>query len=1051
MNLSTLAIKRPVATIMLLLIIVVLGVASVVTIPMDLMPAMELPYALIMTNYPGASPEEVESMVTKTVEGAVASVENLDGLISYSMEGTSIVMIQFNFDTDMNFATLEMRESVSLIEDYLPDECTKPIIMKMDMDMLPIAQIYVSSEKNDLTQLTSILESNVIPRFERASGVASVSMSGAVEDEISVKFSQEALSSYGLNLNAISSILAAENLNLPSGNISKGDTEIIVRSVGKFGSVEEMQNLPLTIGDGSIVRLGDIADVAYGPKEQSSIARINGQDAIGIMISKQSDANTVKTSNSVRRTLNSLEDEYPDINFIVGYDSADFIKSSISSVAQAAILGAVLAIVVVFIFLRNIRATLIIGISIPTSLLAALAIMDYRGITLNLITLCALTICVGMLVDNSIVVLENIFRLRNEIDNPKEAAIKGASQVLLAIVASTLTTAMVFLPIALSEGLASVLFGDFCITIIIALLASLLIAVVIIPMLSSNIMSGRINQTYMRIGKKRYKYTLLNRFATFIEKLAESYGRGIQGILKKRKKFILSCIALFLVSILLIFTVGMEILPEADEGSVSLTAEIPYGMTLAEQDRIMSEIEEYLLERPEVRTISMVTGGLSMMSMSSGNTCSVTIMLSDKSERDISSAEFAEEVENYFAYLTDAKVTAASSSTISGMFGSSDLSIMIKGSDIDRLQDIGYELIGQLENYPGVTSAELDVAEGSPQVEVVIDRNAAAHYGITAAQLGSGLSTAISGTTATRVTVDGTQIDVRISLDDNVTDSIEAMKQIKIMGSYGLAVPVGQIATFEYDNAPSQIFRENQINTVSLNVNVDGTSLRGGATEVKDFVESYPLPDGYYIDSSGSYEQMMDLFGSLIKALIVAIALVFLLLAAQFESVLMSFIVMMAVPFAMSGAFLAMFLTNTALSLTSFLGLIMLVGIVVNNSILLVEFIKQYKDELGLENALVTAGKLRLRPILMSCTTTVVGMIPLSLGFGEGGEVLAPMAISIIGGLIASTVVTLFLIPVIYSIIEERKQYKQNKREEKAMMIKQLEEEWAKEDAHVTL
>ncbi len=339
------------------------------------------------------------------------------------------------------------------------------------------------------------------------------------------------------------------------------------------------------------------------------------------------------------------------------------------------------------------------------------------------------------------------------------------------------------------------------------------------------------------------------------------------------------------------------------------------------------------------------------------------------------------------------------------------------------------------------------MSEGSPEVKVIIDRNAASYYGITAYQMASGLSSAISGSTATRLTVDGTEIDVKLSLSDNVADSVEDMKQIKITGSYGTSVPVAQIATFEYDNAPSYIYRENQTNTITLNVDVDSTSVTGGATEVMEIVNNYQFPEGYYADENGIYSTMTDAFTSLTKALFVAIALVFLLLAAQFESVIMSLVVMLAVPFAMTGAFLALFLTGTSLSMTSFLGLIMLVGIVVNNSILLVEFIRQYQDELGLYEALVQAGKLRLRPILMSCVTTVVGMIPLSLGFGDGGEILAPMGISIIGGLVASTVVTLFIVPVFYSLVEERKQRKAKRKLAKAEKLAALEAEWAKEDS----
>ena len=435
--------------------------------------------------------------------------------------------------------------------------------------------------------------------------------------------------------------------------------------------------------------------------------------------------------------------------------------------------------------------------------------------------------------------------------------------------------------------------------------------------------------------------------------------------------------------------------------------------------------------------------------MSTSNSATVTITLVDRSDRKRSSEEVASELREAFADITDADIEAEASSSVMGMFGSSDVSLMIKGQDRETLESIGYDLVDTVKALDCVESASLDITEGNPEIKVKIDRTTASYYGITAYQLAGSLSSAISGTTATTLTVDGTDIDVNLSLNEEAASSVESMKQIMITGSYGTSVPVGQIATFEYDNAPSLIQRDNQTNYITLNVDVAGNSATNGSSEVIRAVNSYMFPDGYYIEESGVYDQMMEAFGSLFKALIIAIALVFLLLAAQFESVTLAFVVIMAVPFAMLGAFLMMFLTGTSLSMTSFLGLIILVGIVVNNSILLVEFIKQNEETLGIKEALVQAGMMRLRPILMSCTTTVVGMIPLSLGLGEGGEMLAPMAISIIGGLIASTLVTLFLIPILYDIINDRKNKKKLKQEEKAAHTAELEAMWAKEDALV--
>lgn len=1043
MNIANITIKRPVATVMILLIVVVLGFMALFKIPMDLMPDFDLPYAMVMTTYSNTSPEEVESLVTETIETAMASVENLNAMISYSMEGTSVVMIEFNYDTDMNFATLAMRDKLELVEDYLPDDCSKPTIMKLDMSLMPQAQIFVSAEGKSIAELNGMIEDTIVPRLERAKGVASVSVTGGIDEEIAVKVSQEQLNSYGLSVATLSQILAAENINLPNGSVSKGSSDIIVRTMGKFDSVKDIEEVPLRISDYSIVRLGDIATVTRQQAEQTGIARIDGSTAIGLLISKASDANTVDVSKAMRKALADLEEKYPECNFVIGYDSADYIQASISTLAVNAIYGALLAIIVVFIFLRNIRATLIIGISIPTSLLAALATMRAMDMTLNMITLCALAICVGMLVDNSIVVLENIFRLKQDIASPEEAARAGSKEIMLAIMASTLTTIMVFLPIALSSGLAGMIFADFCKTIIIALLASLIVAVGIVPMLFSKVMRGNVNTTYIRIGRERYKYRFLNKFAGFIESLKEGYGRVLPKALAKPKRFVLMCFGIFIVSMVLIITVGVEILPEADEGMISVSVKMPYGTTLEDKDKTMSKIEEYVLSLPEVEHVAMTTDGLSMLSLSQSS--SLTLTLCDKNKRDKTCTELAAEIEDYFDDMTEAQVSAQNSDSMSSYFGEYDLTFSIKGSDFERLEEIGHDLEERLGSMEQVNDAKLDLTEGSPEVQVIIDRNTAAYYGVTTYQLASSLSQAISGKTATRVDIDGEQINLVITLENGAED-VDMMKEVIVAGNYGQNVPVGQIATFKYDNAPNYIYRENQVNTLTLNVDTNSSTMLSGSPEVVAAVEEYPFPEGYYAETGGSYDQMMDAFGDLFLALLAAIALVFLLLAAQFESMLMAFIVMMAVPFAMTGAFLALFLTGTALSLTSFLGLIMLVGIVVNNSILLVEFVNHYKESLGLGEALVQAGKLRLRPILMSATTTIVGMIPISLGFGDGGEMMAPMGISVIGGLAASTLVTLFLIPVIYSMVERRKARRRLRHEAKEEKIAELEAQWAVED-----
>ena len=1049
MNISSLSIKRPVATIMLMMMVVVLGVSAFIGMPRDLMPKIEYPMALVLCDYPNAAPQEVESMVTKPLETALASVEGLDSMYSITLQGQSVVAVQFDMDQDMNFATLNMREKIALVEDYLPSTAGDPMVLKLDMNSLPISQIYVSGDM-PLDELNSLLESNIVSKFERLSGVASVDVTGAIEEEIAITVDQQKLTDYGMNLALLSQLLAAENINMPSGDITKGSTEIIVRTVGEFKSVEDIKTLPLVLPDYSIVRLSDLATVEAGYKEQNSISRIDGNTAIGLMITKQSDANTVKVSSEVEDLLVELREDYPDLKFVVGFDQADFINGSLSSAGEAAVIGAILAVVVVFLFLLNMRSTLVIALSIPTSLLATFALMNWLGISLNVVTLCSLTISIGMLVDDSIVVLENIFRIRQNISSPQEASSQGSREVLLAVTASTLTTILVFLPIAVSGGLAGLMFKDFCYTIVIALIASLLVSVTIVPMLCSKLLTRGISTDYIRLGTKRYKFKHIQKFSAAIDSLTTWYEKIISAALKKRKKVVVTCLLIFSASLGLILVVGTELLPAADEGTFTVSVESPYGTSLKEKDVLASEIEKYILTLPETEhcTVDIGGSGNSMgMSFSAEASDTLSVTLIDKTERKRSTEEVAADVSKRFANLSGAEIDVNVTSTYSDMMsGGSDLSLVIKGNDLETLETIGNELTSMVKDTKGVAEAYLDLKEGTPEVKVTLDRNAAAYYGVTAYNLANGLSSALSGSTATTLKVDGEETDISISLPETYTESLENMKQVLITGNSGMKVPVGQIASFEYDNSPNVINRLDQQRYVTLFVDIEGNDLGSVSEEVHKIVDGYHFPEGYYTETSGGEAEMRDAFTQLSKALIIAILLVYLILAAQFESLMLPFVIAMAIPFAMSGAFLALFLTGSALSLVSFLGLILLVGIVVKNSILLVDFINRNREEMSREKALVEAGKVRLRPIIMTSLTTIVGMMPMSLGYGEGAETMAPMAIAIIGGLITSTIVTLVFTPVLYSVIDDRKTLRQDKRHQKDLLIDSLEAEWTLED-----
>jgi HAE1 family hydrophobic/amphiphilic exporter-1 len=1049
MNISKISINRPVTTIMLVFVILLVGTVSLLGLPMDLLPEIELPMAIVIVDYPNAAPEEVETMVTKPMEQALASVENMDSITSMTTEGRAIVMVEFTMKTDMDFATLDMREKIAMIQGFLPASATDPMVIKMSMDFTPVVAVYVSGDK-PLAELNREVEDSILSYFERSAGVASVDVFGGVTEEIAINFNQETLSGYGLSLSTISQLLAAENVNMPGGDVSKGTTKVIVRTLGEFRSIDEIMQMPVPLADRSVIRLSELATIERGYQEQTSISRVDGVTAIGISVSKQSTANTVDVSDGIAKTLDTLRQRYPDLTFTVGFDQADYIKGSVTSVAQSALIGALLAILVIFFFLRSMSSTMIIAISIPTSFFATFALMNLTGMTLNLITLSALTLAVGMLVDNSIVALENIYRVSREEGgrSSKEAALIGSKQIALAVSASTLTSVVVYLPIALSGGIASVLFADFCWTFIISLMVSLLVAISVVPMLSSKLLDRTASPDYLRLGKHHYRYRFVPYFTKFLQWLTDAYIVLLRKALAHRKKAVIICLVIFLVSSALVGIVGMEFMPAADEAAFSINVKTPYGTSLEEKDRYMMQVEEYILTLPELEHCSIDIGqaGFSGMGGSADATMSVTLV--PKQERKRSIWEIMDATKREFEGFVGAEVTLVETSSVNALLGGSDISLSIRGPELPMLREVGEDLALRLLQIPGVKETSTSIQEGNPEVRVILDRNTASFYGVNAYQLATGLESSLNGTTATRLKVDGDEIQVNLSLTDAYGASIDNMKQILIPTITGGSVPVGQIATLEFGNSPTRIDRINQERYLTVDVSIEGDDLAAVSDLVFSLVDEYPFPAEYSYVEGGLYEQMIEAFGDLFLALVVAILLVYMVLASQFESLTQPFIVMIAIPFAMSGSFIALFLTGKTLSITSFLGLIMLVGIVVNNSILIIEFIRQNKDVMDRDQALIQAGKTRLRPILMTTLTTCVGMIPLSLGFSDGGEMMSPLGVSIIGGLLGSTAVTLLLVPVLYAIADDAKNKRMEKKNRRDAEIHQLIEKWNQEGSH---
>ncbi|MDD4122159.1 MAG: efflux RND transporter permease subunit, partial [Eubacteriales bacterium] len=686
MSFSKTAIMRPVSTIMLMLIIVVLGIVSFTRLPIDLLPKMELPYAMVMVQYPNAGPAEIENLVTRPLEQQIATVENIKGLYSYSMEGTALVLGEFENGTDMDFATLNMREKIALISDYLPENAAEPMILTMDPTMMPISQLYVSSDM-PLAELNEIVEDEIIPSIERSAGVAAASSFGGTEKEISIKFDQEKLAGYGLTLNDIGRMLAAENISLPSGDLKQGSKEIIVRTIGEFESLDDIKHVPFVLPTREVVYLQDLGTIEEGLKEKTSIGRLNTVPAIGISITKQSTANSVLVSRAIDESLEKLRTDYPELDFTYSYKSSDYIQRSVTNVAETALLGSIFAVLVCFLFLSNIASTMIIAISIPTSIIATFIVLYFTGLTLNVLTLGGLAVAIGMLVDDSIVVMENIYRRRDEGIDAIQASIVGTKEVTMPVIAATLTKVAVFLPIIFVEGIAATITREFSLTISFALLCSLMVALSVVPMLCSRLLNIKDMRTHIRVRNFDYKLKFLPVFNRGLKYLTHVYLNFLKYSLHHRKKIIIWSLVILLSSSVLVAFVGGELFPHTDEGSLTITAEMPYGTSLEEADKIISGIENYVVTSiPEMAVCSVEIGSSNLFSINAANEASVTVNLVDKSERNRSTTEVTNQIITELQNVVGAKITVTEFSSMSMSMGASPISLIVKGDDLDTLK-----------------------------------------------------------------------------------------------------------------------------------------------------------------------------------------------------------------------------------------------------------------------------------------------------------------------------------------------------------------------------
>ncbi len=1018
LNLSKFSVKRPVTITMFVLIVIILGSISLTELPIDLFPEIEVPVAVVATNYSGTGPQEMENLVTKPLEGAIATVGNIENISSISSEGSSIVIAQFAFGIDMDLATLEMREKVDLVKGFLPDQSGEPLVIKIDPNALPVYQLALST-KGDLAGLQTLTEDTISQRFERLDGVASVDILGGFAREIEIAVNPNELANLGLNINGLSQIISSSNLNLPGGSVKNGEQEYSVRISGEFSDVEEIRDMAIPLNSGEVLKLSDIAKVNLVRKELSSISRTNGEDSINLSMQKQSGKNTVQVSNLINKEVEKLIKDYPDLEIDIVLDSADFITKSINTVVKNTLFGSLFAVLILYIFLKNIRTTLIIGVSIPISLISSFILLYFNGITLNILTLGGLALAVGMLVDSAIVVLENIFRFNSEGYSREDAAIQGASEVGMAITASTLTTVAVFIPIVFVKGVVGTIFKDFAITVTLSLLASLVVSLTLIPMLASKIMKVDPRELNLK-GRKLSKVYIF--FDNIYIKLEGFYKKVLIKSLAKRRRTMILAVSIFLISILSLVTVGVEFLPATDEGNLIINVSVPPTTGIEKTDKAVMNVETLLVGIDEVETISTNINGSNMMMMGrpAGNGGTISVVLAPLSERNRKTSEIAEEVRTLVKDIPGVEISVTQPSNTAAIGSLNPISIAIKGAELSVLEDISEDIKEILESVEGTREVSSSLSDSVPEIEVRVKKDIAASYGLTPAVVANNVRNSGAGSTVTRLKTGGDEIDIVIRDSSDITESLNNFRYMDISTPMGTNVPLSQLADIELVTGPRAINRDNQERQVTVTSDIIDRDLNEILVDVRAKLADYEIPGGYTYNLGGENEEIVDAFQELGKALVLAIILIYMVMAAQFESLLYPFIIMFTIPLAFGGGALGLFLTRRALGVTSLIGVIILSGIVVNNGIVLIDYIntlrKSGKDRY---EAIVTAGPVRLRPILMTTLTTILGLIPLTLGIGEGAELIAPIGSVVIGGLTLATILTLVVVPVMYTLLDD--------------------------------
>ena len=1025
MSIPRLAIHRPVTMFMISAIIVLLGVISLTRLPVDLLPDITAPTITVRVNYVGVGPQEMEQLVTRPLEQALSAVSGLEQLNSSSQEGASTLRLNLAWGKNLDSAMDDIRTRIDRVRARLPEDADPPQIYKFDSNADPIMNIGVEGDYDRVT-LREIGENVLSRRLERVAGVASVTVNGGLRRQIHVDLSKEKITALDLSVDRVVNILQTENQNIPIGEIDQGDMTYLLRSQGEFENLDQMRNLVVQIKDGIPVYLKDIADVSDSTEDVRQIQRINGQPGIRLQVQKQSGGNTVQVAQGVRQEIERVNREVPGVRLILLNDNARFIERSIAAVREHVMLGSILVVLVIFAFLRNFRSTLIVCTSIPISVIGTFALLYFAGFTLNTMTFGGLALGVGMIVDAAIVVLENSFRHMEEKGKDRvTASIDGSEEVWSAILASILTHIAVFVPLLFLTGISSIMFRQLSVVVVFSLLMSLFVAVTLVPVLCSKLLKLP-PPVAERKGLSGRLYTASERM---LNNMDEGYRRILHKALAHRPTVIAVAAVSVVAAVLITPTINSEFTSQTDEGQVNVNVDLAVGTRIERTDAVILRVEQMITQLvPEKVSIFSNVGGFGGGGTNRGN---LQVLLTPKDERERSSDQIAQELRRSLSGLPGVVIRANAGGgnqltrylTGGGGFGQGGggrLALEIRGEDLTDARRLAQAAKDLMDEVPGVADARVGRDEGRPELAVRVDRPKAALLGLTNTSIANTLRTNVAGTQAAMFREAGNEYPIVVRLREEDRQQVADVQEVLVSSAQGQVLPAKTLMNVANETGPVQIDRKNQVRIIQVNAEPEAT-LSQAVNAVQARLPQLAVPKDFSVGFGAEVEQQAQAFDQLRLVLILALILVYAVMASQYESLRDPFVIMFSVPTAAIGVVLALKLTDTSFTMQAYIGIIMLAGIVVSNGILLVDYtnILRRRDGMGVRDAVEQAGRTRLRPILMTSIATVLGLVPMSLGIGEGSELQVPLARVVIGGLLTSLVITLVLVPTVYTIFEE--------------------------------